>query len=263
MTCPYMDIALNERALTALQPLLDGVCELLPLSYRRTKLWGLYLPESFDCLDMQRSQVVEEGNEYIYSIRIEKPVFLPKKIPQRPIFRVRGDFTNFVTQEFKDAVEQAGLTGLDFDFVWSSDGSKPPKAKSVKKSNSKSNEEAAPIIQRPGRKSRREQLLDSLWEEVIHYRAGDEWLDETLAPLPGESEGDDDDDFPAVNDAARILRKLIARRVSRDDLKRLCRSLAYEVVFDTLQALDEAEALPARWAGLSEELLASDPRCGE
>jgi len=251
-TSPYSafaPIALNKKALTALEGIVAQVAELLPFHYKKQDWWMLYLPTPVDCLD-------EEGTVYctdhISPDNIRKAAFRHNNLPSQHIFRVPGGYDYFVTKEFKRIVEEHALTGLKFELMWSDEPIDT--ASNEEPSGAPRAEERR--VRKPGRRSKRDRLLDRLWQDVINHRQSDRWWQEVLESLHERQ----DDSASLLNDAGKVLEDAIQRGVSADDLKRMARSLAYQIVFDTLIAIEEegADRGPALRC-LHEDLLMANP----
>ncbi|MCU0070070.1 hypothetical protein N8H71_00625 [Pseudomonas koreensis] len=63
------------------------------------------------CLDMERSKY----REYPNGLLVEKAVLVAQHLPERNMFVIEEDIKRiFVTERFKEQVEQSGLKGFDF-----------------------------------------------------------------------------------------------------------------------------------------------------
>ena len=120
--------ACNAKAKYIIQELIDDHVEFLPLvflrgshpkSFTTTASYGEYyainILTTLDCLDYDRSEFTyfkKTGN--IRSVR--KRVFKPECIRDVPIFKlpILNSVTTYVTDSFKQLVEDNNLTGLDF-----------------------------------------------------------------------------------------------------------------------------------------------------
>ena len=114
-------LVLHERAAGLLAPVLERHGELLPLSCPDAELWLFNVLSVVDALDEENSEMVRFDDGDIldverYGFRAEAAAGLALfKVPQL----LRGPL--FVSDEFVDAVEAAGLTGPEFTHLWSSD----------------------------------------------------------------------------------------------------------------------------------------------
>lgn len=242
-------LALNSRAVSALRPYIEGPGELLPFRYRKDEYWILYLPTPVDCLDAGGTQYRTERRE---PNNIRKAAFIPNRLSDQHIFRIPGGFDYFITSELKRVIEQNNLTGLKFELMWSDEGEEADNGTSVAPEERVERKR----VSKPGRLSKRERLLRRLWEEVINSWATDERLDEQMA-----SGRDAARESPSILvDAGRILNAAIKQGVPKADLADLARSLAYQVVFDVLVAIEEegADTSPAL-RSLHEDLLIANP----
>lgn len=112
----------SPRATDALRPHLEAAGELLPLPYQGEEFTVLNVLQCIDCLDQERSE--ERPGYYT------KYVFHPDKLAQVPstLFKIpqthRGEILvveglRAPHEEFRYAVERAGLKGLLFTERWS------------------------------------------------------------------------------------------------------------------------------------------------
>ena len=178
----FADISVSETALDKVRPLVDGVCELLPFSYGERNYWALYIPFPTDCLDPDATTYWSENR-----LSIRQHAFVSSRVPVlQKLFRLPSQFEYYCTQEFKDAIEDAGLTGLTFRFVWSSDGSVPKERKPSAKTKAKVKEE--PMLKVNRRPTKRDLLLERLWEAIDSF-GSDEWLSSTLSVKAAELKG--------------------------------------------------------------------------
>lgn len=110
----------SQRAVDALRDCLEPNGELLPLETNVGGYYAYNILTKSEALDVARSKGVfapETGKETAYSI--EYFAFDPMKLTDHSIFRIREyPPAIFVTSEFKDRAEAAGLNGLYFIKVW-------------------------------------------------------------------------------------------------------------------------------------------------
>lgn len=245
-TWSYASFAVDARAAEVLQPFLTDICELLPIKYCRQPYWILYVHKTADCLDIERT-VFHSLEKTPRDVLIA--AFDRERLPKQPIFRVTRGFDYYVTDEFKDVIERAKLTGVRFQFMWSDDGSEPDDEipeRPLKKKRSRRG--------KSGKQTKRDALLARLWDDVILHRADDRVLEEALkvSRLMQGANG---------YDSCRAVRKLLKAGVSREIILDLMCSLAYEVVFDVLVAIEE-ECLDTSPAiqSLHEDLLIAEPK---
>lgn len=108
----------NEKAKNILEPILAGTVEFIPVKSKNS-LYLINILCAADALDLDNIIADLYAGKIGY---IRKFSFIREKIPKAPIFKVMcegniyvGDV--FVTEEFKKAVEENGLTGFRFEEV--------------------------------------------------------------------------------------------------------------------------------------------------
>lgn len=245
----FATIAVSDGALATVRPLVESACELLPFSHAERRYWALYIPWPSDCLDW-------EGSSFYFNRKriedLDEPKFIISRIPiDKGLFRLPSRFEYYCTQDFKDAVEAAGLTGLSFRFVWSSDGSVPKEPK-----RKKATKNVQRIVKETTRRTKRDLLLARLWEAIDSF-GSEERLNLTLSVKPADMKGAQD----VIAADSEVLKKAETCGIPKKQLQRLCRSIAYKAVFETLVAIEE-ECLdrPPELKGLHEDLLMADPQ---
>ena len=245
----FARIAVSDSAFDKVRPLVDGVCELLPFSHGERNYSALYIPFPTDCLDANATTYWSESR-----LSICQHVFVRSRVPvAQNLFRLPSQFEYYCTQEFKDAIEDAGLTGLSFRFVWSSDGSVPKERKLSAKTKAKVKEE--PMLKMNRRPTKRDLLLERLWEAIDSF-GSDDWLSSTLSVKAAELKGVQD----VIAADTEVLKSAVKLGIAKQDLQRLCRSVAYKAIFEAFVAIEE-ECLDrsAALKGLHEDLLMADP----
>jgi uncharacterized protein YwqG len=118
---------MDARAQSILVPILDQEIEILPIEpFRGIEYYFVNVLKELDCLDRERTNLKGTGR-----IPFEYPIyqFFSERLTDSTIFSVKmakrayGLFTVVgrpgAEVEFKTLVEQAGLTGLKFNEVWS------------------------------------------------------------------------------------------------------------------------------------------------
>jgi len=118
---------MDARAHSILAPMLDQDFEILPIEpFRGVDYYLVNVLKVVDCLDREKTNMKGTGR-----VRFENPIyqFFPERLTDSTIFSVKmakrahGLFTVVgrpgAEFEFKTLVEQAGLTGLRFEEVWS------------------------------------------------------------------------------------------------------------------------------------------------
>lgn len=108
----------SEKARNALEPLIGGHCEFLPLIELRGKqFYAINVLTSIDCLDRATSQILYAKDDPKHVIQISTYIFRDDVIPKNvPIFKIPDDNFGavFVQKPFVDAVIANGLRGASF-----------------------------------------------------------------------------------------------------------------------------------------------------
>lgn len=105
---------ISEQALDKLGDILKLRGEILSVvtESKKKKFFGYYPTNSLEgCFDKKLSIY----REYPNGLMIEKPVLIAKNITDEYLFSIEEDISRvFVTDKFKQRVEEAGLLGFDF-----------------------------------------------------------------------------------------------------------------------------------------------------
>ncbi len=112
----------SEKALHHLNPFLDGNAEALPLIHPQRVYYAINVTTVLDCLDYEQA-VYHRHERYPQIIKeIDKYVFSEEIIGDIPIFKMPSTLSLgvFVTDVFKQAVEEADLKGFHFELMWDS-----------------------------------------------------------------------------------------------------------------------------------------------
>ena len=239
-------LAINKRARDAIEQYLSDA-ELLPFTFKSDTFWCIYLRTAIDCLDFGRTKFMISRPDPAW---IERAAFLPDKLPKdREIFRVPGCQDYFVTETFKRAVEEAGLTGATFEPMFPLDGDDPVEEAATLPTTTAATAEPLPNPHRRQRPSRLEAVLYRLWDEVINT-AYDEIIED-----PHAAGG-----FQVIADANLLGKTALERKLEPAELRRLIRSVAYSVTFSTLVTIeDEGVVTQSKFCGLHEGLLMASP----
>jgi hypothetical protein len=115
-------LIVNDSVKERLQPLVDNRAEFLELRYREQDYYLINVTNVLECIDYEKSVPDNYGG-------FDEEVFLPDQVRNQPIFKTvntrhnLGDFpiisvTTYVSDELKEAIEQAGLLGFDFTIAW-------------------------------------------------------------------------------------------------------------------------------------------------
>lgn len=115
------NITCDESAKLILHELAQDHIDFLPLqsdTITDRKLYILYPKTELDCLDNEKSEFVRLSSGYI--MRINRHAFKSDCVGDIPIFRLPGGaaFEPYVSEEFKQLIEDNDLTGLEFRKVW-------------------------------------------------------------------------------------------------------------------------------------------------
>ncbi len=106
-------IAMSQKAVEALKPLIQQSVEILPLkTMAREPFFFVNVLESLDALDEEKS-VFRYSSVSKTKIGIEKFAFDPKKINGKHIFKIKGFWYNtFLSDEFRQVCKKHNLEGL-------------------------------------------------------------------------------------------------------------------------------------------------------
>jgi hypothetical protein len=113
-------LVMRRRAVEALRDILDAHGEILPLATDDGVELFAFNARMVDALDEARSTVERfpDSNRIMW---IKKVEFIESAIRGLDMFRLpRRSSPTYVSQRFVDRVNAAGLVGLEFDKVWSS-----------------------------------------------------------------------------------------------------------------------------------------------
>ena len=116
--CSFLSpfFVISESALTALADILEPRGQLLPVitESKRKKFYGYYPTNPLSgCFDKEKSIYEECPN----GLMIDKPFLIAQNITDEYLFSIEEDISFvFVTDKFKQRVEDANLLGFDFSF---------------------------------------------------------------------------------------------------------------------------------------------------
>ncbi|HEX6040854.1 imm11 family protein [Longimicrobium sp.] len=110
---------LSRRAVDALLDLLVENGEILPLACAEGEFFVFNVTRVLDALDEPASEIKRfRGGSRGRAKSIVRHAFRPERLTSA-VFRIpQKPHRVYVTQGFVDRVEQAGLTGFDFGYVW-------------------------------------------------------------------------------------------------------------------------------------------------
>jgi len=118
-------MVMEVSAIEVLRDLLDGKIEYLPVLYDKKEHYILNVLTILDCIDLENSIADKYGGfsklefieEKISGQHMFKTISYDYEITEHPII----SSATYVSDEFKQRVEAAGLEGFDFDLAWSSE----------------------------------------------------------------------------------------------------------------------------------------------
>jgi hypothetical protein len=119
-------IITSPKATQVLYPFLEAAGELLPLTYKGEQFTLLNVTECIDCLYHQKTEWVQskDAGENLW---INKYVFHTNRFSESDIFKIPETCKSEILvveglkdpkDEFKHAIESAGLEGMIFEEVW-------------------------------------------------------------------------------------------------------------------------------------------------
>lgn len=112
-------MALSRRALEALLPHIKPYVQLVPLIFYEGDYALLNIVNVIDALDPIASDIEHFPSSGRVS-RIKRHVFKPAAVHDQWIFKIpQTPARAFVTDRFVSLVNEAGLTGFDFELLWS------------------------------------------------------------------------------------------------------------------------------------------------
>jgi len=129
-TFGWLMFVCNERARTIAGEALEMAGELLPVSVEGDKglYWAFNCTNCINVTDLESSKwrkIGKTGNHRI----LEKPAFIAERFGEESIFKIPDNNGGPIyclertgdpdDGEFKAVVEKHGLTGLDFELIWS------------------------------------------------------------------------------------------------------------------------------------------------
>lgn len=112
----------SRRALECLKPLIDKNVEFLPLDFKENEYYGINVITVLDAINYERSiyKTFSDGKKIM---RFKKYAFLTEVVDGIPIFKITDERKrwSFVSEEFKQVVEENHLTGFIFKLIWDSE----------------------------------------------------------------------------------------------------------------------------------------------
>ncbi len=113
--------AFDRKAVEVLQKFLVNSAEILPLKNSEKDFYAINVIRVVDCIDYEKSAVKLFSDGGI--MRFKKYAFIESKIRGLDLFKIKDEPRRkpFVSDEFKNAVEAAGLEGFEFILAWDSE----------------------------------------------------------------------------------------------------------------------------------------------
>ncbi len=112
----------DEKAKNALKNILNNKVEFLPLDCENNSFFAVNVINILDCIDYNKS-VYKTFSDRKRIMRFIKYSFIEKKINAQHIFKIIDEPLKrpFVSDEFKNIVEENNLTGFIFKLAWDSE----------------------------------------------------------------------------------------------------------------------------------------------
>lgn len=112
-------MALSRRALDVLLPHIGSAVQVVPLTFDEGEYALLNIVNLLDALDFEKSEKTFYRADGTLK-DIVSHAFRPEIVRDEWIFKIPQTTRRaFVTQRFVDLVQEAGLTGFDFEELWS------------------------------------------------------------------------------------------------------------------------------------------------
>ena len=112
----------NGKAIDVLKKYLDQTSEILPLKNNEDKFYAVNIVKVLDCINYDKSEfkMFKDGKRIM---RFKKYSFFVEIIDDNDIFKIIDEPLGnpFVTDNFRNAVLENGLTGFNFKLVWDSE----------------------------------------------------------------------------------------------------------------------------------------------
>lgn len=112
----------NDKAVNVLKKYLAHTSEILPLKNNESSFYAINITKVLDCINYEKSEfkMFKDG---IRIMRFKKYSFFEEKLDGNNIFKIIDEplGTPFVSDDFRNAVLDSGLTGFVFKLVWDSE----------------------------------------------------------------------------------------------------------------------------------------------
>lgn len=112
-------VVVNQCCFEVIKPLVLKAAQILPAKWEAQKLFVLNVTNVIDCLDHEKSKVKRfAGSGRI--MRVEEYAFYREMLKNASIFKIPEEAHThpYVTDAFKDLIEQNGIKGFQFVPVW-------------------------------------------------------------------------------------------------------------------------------------------------
>lgn len=112
-------VVVNERCFNIIKPYIQDAVQVLSAKTKKQKLFALNVTAVRDCLDYDNSKLKHFSSSGRI-MRIEKYAFRRKMLSNAFIFKIPEEVHThpYVTDDFKNLIEQNGIKGFKFVLVW-------------------------------------------------------------------------------------------------------------------------------------------------
>lgn len=112
-------VVVNERCFNIIKPYIQGAVQVLNAKRETQQLFALNVTEIRDCLDREKSKLKLFSSSGRI-MRIEKYAFRREMLRNAFIFKIPEEVHThpYVTDDFKNLIEQNGIKGFKFVLVW-------------------------------------------------------------------------------------------------------------------------------------------------
>lgn len=112
-------VVVNERCFNIIKPYIQDAVQVLSAKSKKQKLFVLNVTAVRDCLDYENSKLKRFSSSGRI-MRIEKYAFRREMLSNAFIFKIPEEVHThpYVTDDFKNLIEQNGIKGFKFVLVW-------------------------------------------------------------------------------------------------------------------------------------------------
>ena len=112
-------VVVNERCFNIIKPYIQDAAQILSAKSKKQKLFVLNVTAVRDCLDYENSKLKRFSSSGRI-MRIEEYVFHKELLENVFIFKIPEEVHThpYVTDDFKNLIEQNGIKGFKFVLVW-------------------------------------------------------------------------------------------------------------------------------------------------